>query len=74
MHKGAGGEDIKHIYSLWQNHEFEIRCVYIGLSDICMFCSQNQFAFIVFLNQNRLPTAELDCHLYNTAARIGIRV
>ena len=45
-----------------QIHELRTCCVYIGLSDIGILCSQNILAFIGVVDSNILLIAELDCH------------
>ena len=62
MHKCACDEHIKHISIFEQINETQIRCVYDGLCDIGILCSQNIWAFICVFDWNRLPTAELDRH------------
>ena len=61
MHKCACGEHIKHVFFISEQiHAFQTRYVYIGLSDICILCSQHVLAFICMFYWHRLPIAELD--------------
>ena len=60
MRKCACGDHIKHISICEPIHELAIRCVYIGLSDFGVLCSQILSELIGIFDWNRLPIAELD--------------
>ena len=62
MCKCARGEHMKHIVCFHNFHAIQIIDAHIGLSNSCILCSQDMWAFIISFDWNRLPAAESERH------------
>ena len=62
MCKCACGEHMKHIVCFHHFHAIKIIDAHRGLSNSCILCSQNLWAFIGSFDWNRLPAAEIEYH------------